>query len=64
MVPSGARGGVNAWTAAPTPTTSRDPASTRVGSSRSDSQPPTGRMMTANRTKPAMRLAASAWVRP
>ena len=64
MVPSGASGGVNDWTAAPATTTASEAASTRTGPIRSDSQPPTGRMATASSTKPAMRLAASSCVRP
>ncbi len=36
----------------------------RIGPSRSESQPPTGRMTTASNTKPAIRFAASACVSP
>ena len=39
-------------------------ASTGIGPNRSDSQPPTGRMITATTTKPAIRFAASAGVSP
>src|SRR5215218_8024792 len=63
-VPSGISGGSNACTLAPTTTTANAAARTRIGPSRSDSQPPTGRISTATSTKPAIRLAASAWVRP
>ncbi len=64
MVPSGASGGAKDWTAALTATTASATASTRVGRSRSDNQPPTGRITTASSTNPAIRLAASACARP
>ncbi|MDF3149876.1 hypothetical protein PBV88_54215, partial [Streptomyces sp. T21Q-yed] len=46
-------------TRAPTTITPREPVSTRTGPTRSDSQPPTGRIATASSTNPAMRFAAS-----
>lgn len=64
MVPTGARARVNDWVTAPATTTASEPASTRTGPSRSDSQPPIGRIATARSTNPAMRFAASAWLRP
>jgi hypothetical protein len=45
-------------------TTAYDVASTGMAPNRSESQPPIGLMSTATTTKPAIRLAASAAVRP
>ena len=59
-VPTPSSGGVPAEIAAPTTTTPYAAASTGIAPNRSESQPPTGRMITATTTKPAIRLAASA----
>ncbi len=63
-MPIPSSGGVPAEIAAPTTTTPNPAASTGIDPNRSDSQPPTGRMITATTTKPAIRLAASAGVSP
>ncbi len=64
MVPYGINVGLIASTAAAAVTTAKTPIRTRIGPSRSDSQPPTGRIRTASSTNPAIRLAASNWVSP
>src|SRR6266511_5643640 len=63
-VPSGARAGWPAWTAAMTATTVYPATSTGTGCRRSDSQPPTGRISTARITKPAILFDASVGVSP
>ena len=62
IVPTGASAGVSDWTIAAAATTANAPVSTQAGATRSDSQPPTGRISTASSTKPAILFAASAWV--
>ena len=64
IVPTGARAGVVDWTSAPTATTAKATVSTEAARTRSESQPPTGRIRTATTTKPAIRFEASAGVRP
>ena len=58
------RAACSAATPAPTTTTANPSASTGIAPNRSESQPPTGRMITATTTNPAIRLAASAGVSP
>ncbi len=64
IVPSGASAGVVDWIKAPTATTAKATVSTDAARTRSESQPPTGRMRTATTTKPAIRFEASAGVSP
>jgi len=63
-VPTGARPGVVDWTNAPTATTAKATVSTEAAWTRSESQPPTGRIRTATTTKPAILFDASAGVSP
>jgi hypothetical protein len=62
-VPTGTSDGVADCTRAHAATTLNADASTGIGPIRSDSQPPTGRMTTATRTKPAILFAASVCAR-
>ena len=64
MVPTGTRAGVVDWIKASTATTAKATVSTDEARTRSESQPPTGRIRTATTTKPAIRFEASAGVRP
>ena len=64
IVPTGLRSGVDDWMRASTATTAKATISTDPARTRSESQPPTGRITTATTTKPAIRFEASAGVRP
>ena len=62
IVPTGTRVGVGDWITAAVATSVNAPVRTRVGCTRSDSQPPTGRITTATSTTPAILFDASAGV--
>src|SRR5262245_881945 len=64
IVPVGERSGVPDWITASTAITANETDRTVPAAIRSESQPPTGRMMTATTTKPAILLDASDGVRP
>src|SRR6478609_1081192 len=64
IVPRGVRAGVVDWINAPTAITAKATVRTDAAWTRSESQPPTGRIKTATTTKPAIRFDASTGVRP